>query len=254
MKLALKKGQDKIYEICYFNEWMRRYGYYEVYPDEEYQRILHQAGILNEKSTSLLLDVGCGAGAFSVRLSERFRVIGIDLSSQAIKIAAKSARGGVNYVIADIEHLPFKQNTFDLVFTGGSLHHCPSILSSIAREFYNVLKKGGSVYMFEPRALNPGNFYVFHFSADPTKNEKALSPAKLKKVFEKSGFMNFEWKDIGNIIHIYPKNFTGSLKLKRSIISRLVGKFVLICVMILNNFPVLNKFMPGAFFVASCTK
>jgi len=252
--LKSKEKQDKIYETRYFNEWIRRYGYYEVYPEEEYERILHQAGVLEEKQKSLLLDVGCGAGAFSVRLSRHFRVIGIDLSCEAIKIAVESARGGVNYVIADVEHLPFKQNSFDLIFIGGALHHCSKILSSIAREFYDVLKEGGKTFMFEPWALNPDNFYIFHFSMEPTKNEAALSPQRVRRVFEKSGFVNFKWKDIGNVIHVYPKNYSGSLKLKRSVISRITGALVLIGVKILVRIPILSRFLPGAFFIASCTK
>ena len=252
MGVEPSRKQDKNYEILYFDEWIKKYGCYEVYPEEEYRRILRESGILGEKEKSLLLDIGCGAGAFSARLSEHFRVVGLDISKEAIRIA--SGKGGSKFIIADMEYLPFKNNSFDLVFIGGALHHCPNLIASIAKELGGILKKQGKVYIFEPHALAPGNFYNFHFSTEPTKNEKALLPWKIKKIFQNNGFSSFQYKDIGEVTHIFPENYSGSLKLKRPVALKMLGILVLVCINILLKIPGLNKLFPGTFFVVSCAR
>jgi 2-polyprenyl-3-methyl-5-hydroxy-6-metoxy-1,4-benzoquinol methylase len=75
----------------------------------------------------LVLDVGCGAGRFSeVALRWGATVVGIDLS-----LAVDSAyvnldsRSQFHVALADIFRLPFKSESFDVIFSLGVLHHTP---------------------------------------------------------------------------------------------------------------------------------
>ena len=244
--------QNKQCEIKYFDKWVKQYEKFEMYPEEEYNRIFDECEILKEKENSLLLDLGCGTGSFAKRLSKKYKVVGIDISSEEIKVASKNSNSE-QYIIGDIEKLPFKRNSFDIVFIGGVLHHCPQILNSVIKEISSILKKGGRVFMLEPHALNPHNIYSFHFSTDPTENEKALLPLKIKRILRKNKIINFHWRDIGDITHHHPKDYKTPCKLERTFMFRIFNLPALACLVALEKLHLI-KYFPGLFFVAKGTK
>ena len=63
-----------------------------------------------------LLDVGCGGGWSSKLASNRgARVTGLDAAEGLIEYA-RGAVPGASFQVGDIEHLPFEDGTFDVVF------------------------------------------------------------------------------------------------------------------------------------------
>jgi len=69
-----------------------------------------------------LLDVGTGSGLFAEEFADRgIRTIGIDPDADMIA-AARYYVTGVDFLVAQAERLPFKENTFDAVFMGMALH------------------------------------------------------------------------------------------------------------------------------------
>lgn len=105
----------------------------------------------------LVLDAGCGPGTYGMILAkEHFDVVGVDISKIAIEKAKERAvsRDLSFYPIeGDLEHLPFKDAVFDLVFLGWTLHHFPS-LEGICSELCRVLKPGGKIAAVEPNEAN----------------------------------------------------------------------------------------------------
>lgn len=76
---------------------------------------------------ALTLDGGCGNGRYMLQaLEQGAEVIGIDLS-QAVESAFHNTRGydKAHVVQTDIFNLPFRPETFDVVFSIGVLHHTP---------------------------------------------------------------------------------------------------------------------------------
>jgi len=79
----------------------------------------------------IVLDVGCGTGQYSVSLltsGKCVEVMGVDLSFEMLKACkARAVRDKVDtylYVIqADMENLPIRSNSVDLVLAIASLHH-----------------------------------------------------------------------------------------------------------------------------------
>ena len=92
-----------------------------------------------------VLDLGCGSGELTIRLSPFFKkIIGIDPFVDYIKTARKlkKVKGNKNIVfkIADGKNLPFKDECFDIVISSrGPL----SAKIDILKESKRVLKKGG---------------------------------------------------------------------------------------------------------------
>lgn len=73
----------------------------------------------------LVLDVGCGAGRFLDVVSRwGARTIGIDFSF-AVEASQRNVgeRPNVDVIQADIFHLPFRPQVFDVIFSLGVLHH-----------------------------------------------------------------------------------------------------------------------------------
>jgi SAM-dependent methyltransferase len=103
----------------------------------------------------LVLDAGIGAGRFTEIMARwGANVIGIDLS-YAVE-AAQENLGHLDNVLvaqADIGHLPFKAETFDVIVSIGVLHHTPD-----TRKYFQALvpyvRHGGTiaiwVYPVEP--------------------------------------------------------------------------------------------------------
>ena len=73
-----------------------------------------------------VLDYGCGNGIHSVFLAKSgAKVTGIDLSKSFLQIAEKKAKmAGVGenarFLVMDCEHLEFPDNSFDIIFDGGT--------------------------------------------------------------------------------------------------------------------------------------
>ena len=93
-----------------------------------------------------VLEVGCGAGVDLARFARGgANVTGVDLAASAIELAkANFAQQGLQgtFEVADGEHLPFSDNSFDVVYAHGVVQYTadPQRLVSECRR---VLKPGG---------------------------------------------------------------------------------------------------------------
>src|SRR5436190_23841224 len=70
-----------------------------------------------------LLDVATGPGALAAEAANRgARPVGIDLSPQMIELARR-LYPAIQFHVADVEHLPFTDDTFDGVVCAFGLEH-----------------------------------------------------------------------------------------------------------------------------------
>ena len=93
-----------------------------------------------------VLEVGCGAGVDLVRFAKGGAVVtGVDLAPSAIQLAAANFAQqelSAELRVADGEHLPFRDNLFDVVFAHGVVQYTADP-QRLVDEVRRVLKPGG---------------------------------------------------------------------------------------------------------------
>jgi len=93
-----------------------------------------------------VLEIGVGLGADHQKFAEAGAILtGIDLTEKAINYSQKrlSLFGLTSMLqVADAENLPFTNQSFDLVYSWGVIHHSPDTQKAV-NEIYRVLDKGG---------------------------------------------------------------------------------------------------------------
>jgi SAM-dependent methyltransferase len=111
----LSKFDTFFREYSFWEETCSPYRYHEVF------------GYL-PTNRGAVLDAGCGSGVLVKRLSRFFpQVVGVDLSipllSQPFAKSYLSDEFHADFVNANLETLPFKPGSFDLITSYGVLHH-----------------------------------------------------------------------------------------------------------------------------------
>lgn len=95
-----------------------------------------------------LLEIGCGLGTDLLQFARGgAEVAGVDLTPVSIELVkTRFAMAGlpVNAQVADAENLPFSDNSFDVVYSFGVLHHTPDTQKAVD-EVLRVLKPGGQI-------------------------------------------------------------------------------------------------------------
>ncbi|WP_456475808.1 class I SAM-dependent methyltransferase [Candidatus Pyrohabitans sp.] len=91
---------------------------------------------------SLCLDVACGHGFLTEALATRAKfAVGVDITERMLPEKGKAC-----YLVGDAEHLPFRDETFDLVASRFSFHHFPSPELALA-EIHRMLKRGSNLVL-----------------------------------------------------------------------------------------------------------
>jgi SAM-dependent methyltransferase len=93
-----------------------------------------------------VLEIGCGLGTDGAQFAKAGAdYTGVDLTDAAVDLARthfelRGLRG--DFRTADAENLDFADESFDLVYSHGVLHHTPDTAGAV-REIHRVLKPGG---------------------------------------------------------------------------------------------------------------
>ena len=103
----------------------------------------------DRESGKRVLEVGVGLGIdFWQWVKNNARPIGVDLTSQAVHLTRKhlDLRGvstrAYGLIQSDAEHLPFKDNSFHVVYSWGVLHHTPQTEIAFEESFRVLAPEG----------------------------------------------------------------------------------------------------------------
>jgi ubiquinone/menaquinone biosynthesis C-methylase UbiE len=111
-------------------------------------------GMLDISPDDRVLDIGCGTGfATEALIQETEHVYGLDQSPHQLERAFEKfgRRGTVQFSLGDAERLPFANNSFDVVWSSGSIEYWPNPVAAL-RECRRVGKPGGQVLVVGPDA------------------------------------------------------------------------------------------------------
>ena len=194
----------------FFDEFEANHGEYDVLAEKAYQRIL--TILLAQIGTApgmTCLDLGCGTGAFTRRLSALgLDLTGVDISSRSIE---RATRGGGRFLVDDITGCSLPSASYDCAVMSGVLHHMPSRAVRVRslREAHRMLKNGGTFFSYDPNTYSPSMWLYrhpsspFYSSEGKTGNEILLSRRQLLSELREAGFSDVNVRGLSGIAYRY---------------------------------------------------
>lgn len=137
---------------------------------ESFFHYLRQKNFLNEyyklkdQLGDMILDAGCGTGLITRHLPKNST--GIDINPRHIE-KAKINAPLINFLVADLEHLPFPDNHFSTIICTEVIEHFPDPEKPL-QELSRVLKRGGYLLGTVPRR---SFFWHFRFLSSTKPRE-----------------------------------------------------------------------------------
>jgi len=156
------------------------------------------------KEEDVVLDLGCGAGfdcfLASKKVGEMGRVIGIDMTEEMIKKARSNAEKikikNVEFILAEIEEMPLKDKSIDIIITNCVINLTPNKTKTF-KEAYRVLKEGGKMYV--------SDIVLLKDLSEEQKNNKELLTGCVAGALLKTDYLN-KIKEVGFDINIISEN------------------------------------------------
>ena len=120
--------------------------------------IIAQAATATTPRARHVLDVGCGAGNYTLKLLEYLPsrdVTLLDLSRQMLDRATervgRATTGAVTAIQGDVREIELVEGRFDIVLAAAVLHHLRTDdeWRSVFAAFHTALQPGGSVWVFD---------------------------------------------------------------------------------------------------------
>ncbi len=170
-------------------DWEKYWGKYRVTEAKKFYVLRREGEIkkalsLLRKPSPRILEAGCGFGFNVRRLTRENSCFALDISKKAIGVVKKEVPSSL---VGDIQRMPFKDGSFDLVFNAGVIEHFESSETAL-KEMVRVLDKGGLLLV-----LVPGRFNLWHlYKKLKGRNwhagfEKSYSLKDLKKEVSSAG-------------------------------------------------------------------
>lgn len=101
-----------------------------------------------------VLDLGSGAGIdcflAAKKVGETGKVIGVDMTEEMVERARENVKKqgikNIEFVLGDIENLPLKDNSIDVIISNCVINLAPDKVKTF-KEAHRVLKEGGRMYL-----------------------------------------------------------------------------------------------------------
>jgi len=177
--------------LTYLRQWLL----------EKYGNVVEAPWLFATSDVPILLDAGCGAAMSALAIFEpvldRVRYLGVDVSTAVDVAKTRFDEHGrtAAFMQADLNRLPLAENSVDLIFSEGVLHHTDDTGAALAAVVRH-LKIGGRILFYVYRKKGPIREYIDDFirgklqAMTPEQGWEAVMPiSKLGKVL---GDLNIE--------------------------------------------------------------
>jgi SAM-dependent methyltransferase len=199
-------------ERQFFDAFEADHGEYDVLAEEAYQRILSKfEEHVRPQPGMTCVDLGCGTGAFTRRLSAPWRLVttGVDISPRSIERA--KAIGGAQFIVGDIGNCALPSASYDCAVMSGVLHHLPTRQDRIRslREALRLLRPGGRLFSYDPNGHSPSMFLYrdprspFYSAEGKTENEVLLTRTQVRSELVEAGFARVDVAGVSGIAYRY---------------------------------------------------
>lgn len=152
-----------------------------------------RGGVKSKNDSVCILDLGCGDGINAEHFSQLFQPMeyfGFDISSASIRQAKKKEGKNIHFSCYDGKKIPFPDESFDIILLACVLHHVPHAEHpELLKECQRVLKKQGSIYIFEHNPWNPVTRKIVNDCVFD-KDAVLVKKGKLVRVMRRAGFVN----------------------------------------------------------------
>ena len=121
---------------------------YELKPTKKIARLLKRHNV------DTVLDVACGSGAYTSYFNCK-TLISFDFSPYFINKCIREQAGNQfrHFMVADLMNMPFKENSFDLIFASSILEHLkPNEMFQTITKFNKILKNDGIIQIDLPNS------------------------------------------------------------------------------------------------------
>ncbi|MFX1566868.1 MAG: class I SAM-dependent methyltransferase [Promethearchaeota archaeon] len=194
----------------------------------EYRRLIKFIlSKFNVKDGSKILEIGPGPGWIGILIAKQnssLKIIGLELSKDMIRVANKNKKDEgvdqqISYVHGNAEYMyQFLDNSFDLVFGNGTLHHWENPIK-IFNEISRVLKSHGVFCISDGRRdIGLGAKVIFHIVklfipkfmriGWKTSINAGYTPKELTQILDQSNLKNnYELKTDLFDIKVYNKTY-----------------------------------------------
>jgi len=193
-----RKDVVETYEVTRFTSLVG-----QVY-DKLKRRIVSDLSNVNTNEV-IMIDIGTGTGRFAAEFSRRrYYVIGLDISKNMILLAKNRLRNMsvsqyTDFVLADIEYMPFRQDIFDLAVCIHVLRHFRRHAKAL-KEVKRILKKRGKAVIDIPNAQHEKLLRFFTKKIDNRPvYDAGLTFRELSHLLSKVGFSLKEIRTTKNV-------------------------------------------------------
>ena len=139
--LSLKKGYDQIEGEYYTRSRLFRWWHTNRFRKS-------QEIVSDMEEGSIIIDLGCDGGNFTQRLLNYGEVVGLDISSNFIRSGKRRVKTA-HFIISDVQKLPLRHASFDLVTCMEVLEHLPRP-DLVVSESSRILRKSGRLLVSTP--------------------------------------------------------------------------------------------------------
>jgi len=156
-----------------FSKYARTYDKYAKLQKALAEKLLK---FIPERSAENILDVGCGTGALTKLLRDKFKrshITALDISPEMVKVAKQKVEGDVEYIVADGEELE-ENRQYDLIASNATMQWFSSLDRTLAKYKKMLSKEGAIVFTL----FGPLTYHELSWVMEDVTNKKMVINSK----------------------------------------------------------------------------